>query len=154
MFNSCEVYLDLHHRKDAAHAFRRSLKIEPASSRALLGLAIAVRASEKYEQAIDSARSAIRLTYHLPMAHDHLGVALFKCGGSGDAARSFETCLEQRPNTPEAHAWLARIYSSTLYDPEKARRHQSVAVGPKLSPVECGNSIPAHHGGMPKRLRC
>jgi tetratricopeptide (TPR) repeat protein len=126
-----DVYLDLHRWEDAARAFRRSLKIEPASSRAFLGLTIAALAGEKYEQAIDLAQSAIRLTYHLPMAHYHLGVALSKCGRCADAARSFETCLEQRPNTPEAHAWLAHIYISSLSDPEKARRHQSMAVGPK-----------------------
>jgi tetratricopeptide (TPR) repeat protein len=126
-----DVYLDLQRWDDATHAFRRSLKIEPASSRAFLGLTLAALATQKYEQAIDLVRSAIRLTYHLPMAHFHLGVALSKCGHGADAVRSFETCLEQRPNTPEAHAWLAHLYESSLSDPEKARHHQLSAVGPK-----------------------
>ncbi len=126
-----DVYLALERWPDATRAFTRALRLEPASSRAWLGMAVADLADGRFESAADHAREAIRLTYHLPMAHYHLGVALARLEVHAEAARAFEACLEQRPNTPEAHAWLARLYWESLGDPEMAREHQALAGGPR-----------------------
>jgi hypothetical protein len=61
------------------------------------------------------------------MAHFVLGIALVRLGKVRRAVQAFEIALEQNPNFPEAHAWLARIYGHHLNHQKKAAHHRELA---------------------------
>lgn len=111
--------------KDAERAFIRALSIDPDNAASHHGLALALLRQDNYESAIDEALNAVGLLHHFPVAHYHLGEALYKAGIYDRAAEAFTTTVHQQPGNSRAHQWLIRIWEQHLAQPDKAEYHRN-----------------------------
>ena len=117
------VHLQLQHPADAEAAFRRALAADPDSARAFHGLARALLAQNRAEDAARAALDAVARLYFFPEAHYHLGVAMARLGWADRAVEAFQVCLAQAPAFYRAHGHLARLYRDYLREPHAARTH-------------------------------
>ena len=104
-----KAYLEITKYNDAKRAFTKALNIDDAEAGAYHGLAVCFLRQKDYENAIENALTAIGLLYHFPVAHYHLGEALFMSGRQKEAAEAFEVCLKMSPDFTKAQQWLEKI---------------------------------------------
>ena len=118
-----DAYLKLKRLKDAQRAFHRTLLLDPGNAAAHQGLCRSFLAAGQNKEAAEQALEAVGLTYHYPMAHFLLGVALHRLNRISRAVQAFEVAVSQNPDFPEACRRLAYIYKKRLNDPERARSY-------------------------------
>ena len=73
------------------------------------GLARCHLRRHRWEDAADSALSAVGIDHHRPDAHYVLGVALARIGRRDDAERAFATAANLRPGWPAALDAIATL---------------------------------------------
>ena len=123
-----QVYLRFKQFDNAERAFRIALTNDPDSAASLDGLAQALIALNRHDEAVDVALDAVGLMHHFPRAHLHLGQALAGIGDHKRAIQAVQLALRQSSGFAEAHQTLARLYRETG-QPEKAQDHEINAGG-------------------------
>nr|WP_197702515.1 tetratricopeptide repeat protein [Candidatus Nitrosoglobus terrae] len=119
-----EAYLRLRRYTDAERAFKKAAAIDSENAHVHLGLARSYLGRNRTNQAAEEAIRAISLTYHFPLAHYVLGLALVRLKHYDKAAEALEVAVAINPNFHQAHLRLARLYTQRLNKPERAAEHQ------------------------------
>ncbi len=96
---------------DAEGLFRQALAIDPGRADALFGLGMAREAQGDAAGAEHAIRAAVQGQYHLPLAHQRLGMLLMAQGRWREAAEALQTAFGQNPSLPEIDAQLQRAVS-------------------------------------------
>lgn len=120
-------YLELKRYAEAERSFTKALEIDDFNATALLGICRCSLQAGKADKAVDFARQAIGIKYHLPVGHYFLGNALLKTGKLDEATGCFKKAIQQNPNFVEAHKQLEKIYSTKTPNAELAREHHIAA---------------------------
>ncbi len=118
---------------DAKNAFKKALEIDSDLAIGYHGLGLALLREGEYFEAIDQLLNAIGLLYHNPIAHYHLGEALYEAGYFERSAEAFEVTLAMNPNIGKARNWLIKLYNEKLSQPVKAKLHQQIIESIKSS---------------------
>ena len=103
------LHLLRHEWKKAEATFREALQAMPRSVEAHDGLGSALLAQERYAEAIDAFKAGVGCTYHYPLAHLHLAMALEGLGRREEAAESARVALGQDPQLTAATELLERV---------------------------------------------
>lgn len=112
--------------EEAEEAFKKALTIDNDFSVAYHGLAVAYLRQGRYEDSIEQSLNALGLLYHNPVAHYHLGEALYHIEYYERAAEAFEVALAMNPNIGKARNFLIEMYEEKLNEPEKAQLHREI----------------------------
>jgi len=123
-----EAHLKLKRLKRARRAFDRALILDPENAAAHLGLCRLLLAAAQNNDAAGQALKAVALSYHYPLAHFFLGVALHRLNRLPEAVQALKIAVSQNPNFPEAYRRLAYIFRKRLNDPERALAYGKRAV--------------------------
>lgn len=107
------VQIQLRRWDEASAACMKLLEIDPNDALAHLGLAICHLHQQRPEQAIESARQATALDFHLPRAHFILARAHLRLRDFPAAESAVRTALQITPGFPLALQLLAAICRST-----------------------------------------
>jgi tetratricopeptide (TPR) repeat protein len=118
------AFLQLKRWKMAEKIFLQVLEKDPDTAPAYNGLAVIYIEQKRYEEAAETALNAIGLFFEFPMAHYHLGVALFNLNEFEYAAQAFELALKFLPNLAKARNYLLDIYTNHLKNKEAILRLQ------------------------------
>lgn len=118
------AYLKLRAWPKAESAFRRELAVDEDNPSSHHGLAVALLYQHRNEEAADHCLRAIGLAQQMPLAHYHLGLALFRLGQEERAILALETSLRMRQDLLNAHRLLALLYKER--DPARARAHSEM----------------------------
>ncbi|MBE0641300.1 MAG: tetratricopeptide repeat protein, partial [Bacteroidales bacterium] len=121
-----KLYLQVHEYDDAESAFTKALDIDENSAAAYLGLGISVLRQGRYEEAVDFLLSSLGLIYHFPIAHYHLGEALYHLEKFKEASEAFEVCLRMAPKLLKARRFLVKIYEGPYPDPSRLNVHRDI----------------------------
>ncbi|MBK8681351.1 MAG: alkaline phosphatase family protein [Bacteroidetes bacterium] len=116
-------YMLLKRWAKAEKAFRKELEYDPRSASAFHGLGITLLRRGKYEDALEQFLNCVGLMYHYPVAHYHIGESLYYMKMYQESAEAFEVCLKMAPGINKARAWLNKIYTEHLKNPEQAKAH-------------------------------
>ncbi|MGR6036564.1 MAG: alkaline phosphatase family protein [Candidatus Nitrosoglobus sp.] len=119
-----EAYLKLRRYIDAQRAFDKAAAIDPENPHVHLGLARSYLGRSQATRATEEAIRAVSLTYHFPLAHYVLGLALARLKRYDKAAEALEVAVAINPNFRQAHLRLVRLYTQRLDDLEKAAEHK------------------------------
>ena len=153
-----KALLRLERYEEAVESFRGALALHPERIAAHTELGKALHRLERYEEALESFRSVVA-SYHrdkrtafflrmgavprslgLPVAYDHMGIALFRLGRHEEALESYRAALALEPGSAMTHVrtgWvLARLgrheeavesYRDALaLEPESVMAHASM----------------------------
>jgi predicted AlkP superfamily phosphohydrolase/phosphomutase/Tfp pilus assembly protein PilF len=96
---------------EAEASFQRAVESDPEDALSHLGRAHASLRLEKFSDAVESAREAIRLRYALPAAHFVLGMGLCRMGEWLDGIAALENARRLHPAFPHVNRILERLYS-------------------------------------------
>lgn len=97
-------------------------------------LALAHMRADRTDEAVASARAAVRLLPQDPVAHRILGQTLACQGDEAAAEHSLRACLALDPRNADAHFLMAGMWASTPARHEEALAHAREAV--RLDPNE------------------
>lgn len=97
-------------------------------------LALAHMRADRTDEAVASARAAVRLLPQDPVAHRILGQTLACQGDEAAAEHSLRACLALDPRNADAHFLMAGMWASTPARREEALTHAREAV--RLDPNE------------------
>lgn len=97
-------------------------------------LALAHMRADRTDEAVVSARAAVRLLPQDPAAHRILGQTLACQGDEAAAEHSLRACLALDPRNADAHFLMAGMWASTPARHEEALAHAREAV--RLDPNE------------------
>ena len=122
-----DIYLKKRDWSQAKQAYESVLALDPETPGAFLGLTRVAFAEKDLQAAVEHARMATGLQYHLPIAHYLLGVALYRSGDWQAAERAFLTSNRQAPLLPANYRMLKKIASYYRNDLEAAVRFQLLA---------------------------
>jgi predicted AlkP superfamily phosphohydrolase/phosphomutase/tetratricopeptide (TPR) repeat protein len=103
------IYLRQQHWEAAETAFRRALAIDGESAPTYDGLGVALYQQQQYAEAAEHLLCSVRLLYHQPLVHYHLGIVFAAQGQLTLAGKSLHTALEMQPDFAEARACLATV---------------------------------------------
>jgi len=109
--------------EDAIKAYENALIADDGNAGAYRGMAICSLRLKRYEKAAEYALTAISLFYSMPLAHYHLGDALYYLENYEDAARAYEMALKMAPDLYKARLRLKKIYEEKLMTPDMAGIH-------------------------------
>ncbi len=129
------AYLKLRAWQEAETAFQRELEVDEDNPSSHHGLAVALLHQHRNEEAAEHCLRAIGLAQNMPLAHYHLGLALFRLGQEERAILALENSLRMKKDLLNAHRLLALLYKER--DPEKAQAHSEMsktAHHPKKAP--------------------
>lgn len=124
--NLGNVYLKSGMFNEAVQAYRNAINFDDGNVGAYRGLAICHLRLKKYEEAAEYALSAIGLFFNMPLAHYHLGEALFYLKKYQESAQAFELSLKMAENLYKARLRLVKIYRDHLNEPAKAEIHTKI----------------------------
>lgn len=111
---------------DAENAFKNAIELDNDLAVGYHGLGLAKLRQGEHQDAIENLLNSIGLLYHNPIAHYHLGEALYEFGYYERAAEAFEVTLAMNPNIGKARNWLIKLYEEKLNNKEKARIHADI----------------------------
>ncbi|MBI3886358.1 MAG: tetratricopeptide repeat protein [Opitutae bacterium] len=89
--------LDVTLYRHVERSYLRAAQIDPANTRAFIGLAWAAGASHRFADSIHAAEQALKLDPDLPDAYGIRGDAAVEIGDYAAAARDYEKMLDLRP---------------------------------------------------------
>ena len=118
------LYYKLKQFDKAEECYQDLIKYNPETAMPYNGLALVYLAQQKYIEAANAALDAIGLNYYHPMAHFHLGEALYNLEQYPNAANAYEVCLKIIPTFGSARNKLIDIYINHLGQPEQAQKHK------------------------------
>ncbi len=154
-----KLYLQLHDYGNAGAAFSKAAEIDENNATAYLGLGISMLRQGEYEEAVDYLLSSLGLIYHFPIAHYHLGEALFHLGKFKEASEAFEVSLRMAPKILKARRFLVKIYGGPYPDPALLMEHTQILQQRMKGTVVVVSGLPRsgtslmmqmlHAGGMP-----
>jgi predicted AlkP superfamily phosphohydrolase/phosphomutase/tetratricopeptide (TPR) repeat protein len=119
------LYYKLRQFDKAENCYKLLLAYNPENAASYNGLALVYMAQRKYVEAANSALDAIGLNYYHPMAHYHLGEALYALEDYSNAVNAYEVCLKIIPTFGSVRNKLIDIYSGKLNNPERAAKHKA-----------------------------
>jgi protein O-GlcNAc transferase len=90
-------------RKDALHAFHKTVELMPDDAGALYNLGVALKSRGKPDSAVDCYRRAIKLKPGFAEAHGNLGNALRDLGQLDEAVDSYRQAIKLKPDSAEVH---------------------------------------------------
>lgn len=139
---------------EAEHA----IALDPNWADGYVWLALILRWSGRAEEAVESAKKAIRLNPRSPALYQYaLGFAYCQVGRYEDAIAAQKEALARNPNLLTAHICLAACYSMAGRDEEaRAQVQEVLRVSPNLSLEAIGGSLwkdPADGKAMLDALR-
>jgi tetratricopeptide (TPR) repeat protein len=102
--NFGDIVLALGQIEPAETAFRRALRLDPATAAAHSGLGNTLALRENFEAALASYQAAVRLSPHLAEAHFALAFTLGKLARHAEAIVAYKRAIELCPHF--AAAWL------------------------------------------------
>lgn len=115
-----QVYLKMRRWQDAEQSFQATLRLDPDSADAYLGICRTCLATRRLEEACDAAYESLGRVYYNPTAHYLLGVARHRQGQLPEALLALKMAVYQNPHFAKAHERLAYIYKRRLANKEKA----------------------------------
>jgi predicted AlkP superfamily phosphohydrolase/phosphomutase/tetratricopeptide (TPR) repeat protein len=121
--NLGNVYLKSGMYQEACEAYKTAIDTDEGNAGAYRGMAISCLRLKRYEEATEYAINAIGLFYNAPLAHFHLGEALYYLGKYREASHAFEVALKMAPQLYKARIRLRKIYMEKLDDINKATIH-------------------------------
>ena len=123
-----EAYLKTGYYSEAYINFRKALKFQPDSTRAVLGMAKIYLHRGELRTAVFSANQVLARRPGSAPAYYILGRVAEQEGRPGAAAKSYRRLLEAAPDWWEIRVALARIYYWQLHQPERAKEELSKAI--------------------------
>lgn len=126
-FYLAEGYRQLCEYEQAIANYERVLELDPENAGAHLGQSRTYLAQKKNKAALNSARTALGLKYHLAPAHYCVGICMFRERKYDEAVRALETAIQINPNFSEAYLVLADIFESNLDNQEVATEYRGLA---------------------------
>lgn len=121
-----KLYLQVHEYANAGEAFSKAAEIDENNATAYLGIGISELRQGRYEEAVDYLLSSLGLIYHFPIAHYHLGEALYHMGKYKESSEAFEVCLRMAPKLLKARRFLVKIYQGPYPDPLRLKEHTDI----------------------------
>jgi tetratricopeptide (TPR) repeat protein len=121
-----DVSIALQRWAAAERHYQAALRLDPEAAPLHLGLARALIAQKKFEEAVESSLNAVERVHVYPDAHHTLGVALTWMKDYDHAVKAFETALSMRPGLLESHRYLASIHRHRG-DAAGAAKHREIA---------------------------
>jgi len=118
------IYNSILRWPDAIRTFSRALEIDPENATALSGRGLAYLRTNQIEEALEDLLDSIGLIYHTPETHFYLGEALYRYEDYEKSVQAFEVCISIEPGFRRAYAWLVKIYTEKINDPEKATHYK------------------------------
>ncbi|MBN1950917.1 MAG: alkaline phosphatase family protein [Bacteroidales bacterium] len=118
------LYYKLRQFDKAEECYKILLKHNPENAISYNGLSLVYLAQKKYVEAANAALDAIGLNYYHPMAHYHLGEALYNLEDYENAVNAYEVCLKIIPTFGSVRNKLIEIYNDILKKPELAQKHK------------------------------
>jgi tetratricopeptide (TPR) repeat protein len=103
------LHLARNEPREAEAHFREALEIMPGSAEAYDGLGAALLAQSRIDEAVAAFKAAIGATFHYPLAHLHLALALASTRRWDEALKSVRVALSQDSVIPGGAALLDRI---------------------------------------------
>lgn len=128
-----EQLLDLGRDAEAEQCFRDALVGDPASARALVGLARALNRQGRHSEAEEAVRRALELAPEDVAAHHVLTDILCDQRRGRAAVAAAETGLRLAPHHPTSHYQYARALLS-LRRPKARRAHEAASRAVELAP--------------------
>ena len=137
------LYLMQGQLEKAIVAAERQLELSPSGALAYQSMALALRWSERYSEAISFAEQAIRLDPYPPaVAFRHLGSLYFNVGRYEEAITAFEKALQKNPDDIFTHIGLAATYVKLGREEEaRAEAKEVIRIHPKFSLANYAKSI-------------
>ena len=122
------------HEKAIAAA-ERQLELSPTGALAYQSMALALRWSERYSEAISFAEQAIRLDPYPPaITFRHLGTCYSRVSRYEEAITAFKKALQKNPDDIFTHLSLAVIYVKLDREEEaRAEAKEVIRIDPKFS---------------------
>lgn len=110
---------------NAKENFLKALEYDENAFAPHFGLCKAYIKLNKFEDAIEHGLTAIGLTYHVPLAHYYVGVALLNYGAYDAAEKAFLLALNMMPDLGQARNYLIYLYDNILKTPSKSNEHKA-----------------------------
>ena len=126
-----EVYFQMKRFPDAERSFQKTLKIDPESADAYMGLSQCYLHTKRPMKAADSVLASLGLRYHNPKGHFILGISLHRMGRIEEAVRALKVAISQNPLYTEAYKRLASLFENRLKDGDSAERYKQLAAESK-----------------------
>lgn len=126
------VYLRRGEPALAEHAFRRVLDHEPANTRALGNLAIALHRLGREQEATAAEKRLAGIEGYAPFYFFHRGLAAMEAGDYAAARELFTKELRREPDYHEFHFWLG-LAELQLGDVSRARQEVAIALENSLT---------------------
>lgn len=117
--------LKLKRWNDAKENFLKALEYDDNAFAPHFGLCKAYINLKNYEEAVDHGLTAIGLTYHVPLAHYYVGVALYHYGEYAAAENAFLLAVNMNPDLGQARNYLIYLYDNILKTPSKSLAHKA-----------------------------
>lgn len=124
--NLGNVYLKSGMFVEAVQAYRNALNFDDGNAGAYRGLSICYLRLKKYEEAAENALQAIGLFFNMPLAHYHLGEALFYLQKYRESSQAFKLSLKMSGSLYKARLRLEKLYRDYLDEPAKAEIHTKI----------------------------
>jgi len=137
------LYLMQGQLEKAIVAAERQLELSPSGAGAYQSMALALRWSERYSEAISFAEQAIRLDPYPPaVTFRHLGSLYFNVGRYEEAITAFKKALQKNPDDIFTHIGLAATYVKLGREEEaRAEAKEVIRIHPKFSLANYVKSI-------------
>ena len=120
-----DAFSQLRKWEQAEKSYKGAIALHPDLAQAYQGLAKVYLRTNRIDEAIDAALSAVGLVHRLPKAHMTLGVALARSKELEKATLAFRNAAKFAPKMVHPHRWLVRIYEmlgeSTLADEHRKK---------------------------------
>ena len=127
LLQAADLCIKLRRWSEAEMAFQRALDIDPDNVHAHIGMCRMALRRRRFEPAAQHALDALQRTYHYPLAHFLLGLALIGLKDYERAADALRAAISFNPNFPEAHVRLATLLEKHIGDPPGAEEHRRLA---------------------------
>jgi adenylate cyclase len=139
------LYLMQGQNENAIAAAERQLELSPSGARAYQSMALALRWSERYSEALSFAEQAIRLDPYPPaVTFRQLGSIYFNVGRYEEAITAYKKALQKNPDDIFTHLGLTATYVKFGREEEaRAEAKEVIRIHPKFSLANYAKSI--HH---------
>jgi len=117
-----DLYRQRKYFRDAEQEYRKALSIQPEDTGALFGLALALLADEKIDEAFDVAQAALKNSFEDPELNAVMGEIICARHDFSGAEPYLKKSLNTKPEyVPHVHALLGQVYAHT------DRIHEAIA---------------------------
>ncbi len=138
--------------KQAAVAFREELKYNFDEPEAHHGLGYVRLREGKPSEAVEHFLDATGLRFQYPVAHYHLGEALYKLEDWENALRAYRVALAMQPGMNKSRMRIIRILEEKLERPDEAAPYREMISDPGMETVYVVTGLPRSGTSMVMRM--